>query len=413
MFRANTPPPFQHPWWLEALLVFALAIRLAWCFSRDVNEDAMFRSLPDQREYLSLGRSVFAGDGLKFIDLRFNDEVRAFRPVGYPLLIQACQARVRAVQVAQCAIDASTVLAVVLLARKWLSDRLSLFAGTIVAFNPFLIFFTSLLLTETVFTAMLMWALVCLSRSDHSPLQPKRGVIFFWVGLFILALSIHIRTSSIGLPLVLGIAAYLMRDSKKQSRWYSLPIATSIVLLTIITLLPWAARNRVVLGKWIWTSTNDGFTLYDGLNESADGSSDQSFVAALPQLRTMNEVARSQYLATAAKDWAVENPRRVIDLAGRKLARMWSPIPLSSEYGSRRIYVIAAAAYTLPLFIAAIIGLWNFGLPRSAKILLLLPAIYFSCVHATTIGSLRYRVPVEPPIAILAASAFCRRSVRA
>lgn len=410
MFRANTPPPFQHPWWLAALLVAALSIRLAWCFSRAVDEDAMFRSLPDQREYLSLGRSIISGGGLKFVDIRFNDEVRAFRPPGYPLFIAAAFGKVRAVQVAQCLIDASTVLAVVLLARKWLGDRLSLFAGAIVAFNPFLIFFTSLLLTETVFTAMLMWALVCLSRSNHSALQPKRGVIFFWTGVFILALSIHVRTSSIGLPLLLGIAAFLMRESKKRSRWYSLPIATSIVLLTTLTLLPWAARNRAVLGQWIWTSTNDGFTLYDGLNESADGSSDQSFVTALPQLRTMNELARSQYLSTAAKDWALENPRRVIDLAARKLARMWSPIPLSSEYGGRRLYVIAAAAYALPLFVAAIIGLWHGVLPRSAKILLLLPALYFSLVHAITIGSLRYRVPVEPPIAILAASAFSRRS---
>lgn len=413
MFRSNTPPPFEHPKWLAVLLVVALGIRLAWCFSRVVDEDAMFRSLPDQREYLSLGRSIISGGGLKFVDLRFNDEVRAFRPPGYPLLIAACGGKVRIVQIAQCAIDASTVLAVVLLARRWLSDRLSLLAGAIVAFNPFLIFFTSLLLTETVFTAMLMWALVCLSRSHHSPLQPKRGVVLFWIGVFILALSIHVRTSSIGLPLLLGIAAFLMRDSKKQSRWYSLPIATSIVLLTIVTLLPWAARNRIVLGQWIWTSTNDGFTLYDGLNDSADGSSDQSFVTALPQLRTMNEVARSDYLSSAAKTWTAENPNRVIELAGRKLARMWSPIPLSSEYGGRRIYVIAAGAYALPLFIAALVGLWQGGIPRRAKILLLLPAIYFSCVHAITIGSLRYRVPVEPPIAILAASAFCRRSVRA
>jgi hypothetical protein len=36
-------------------------------------------------------------------------------------------------------------------------------------------------------------------------------------------------------------------------------------------------------------------------------------------------------------------------------------------------------------------------------VLLLIPAIYFTLVHAMSIGSLRYRVPVEPELAVLAA----------
>jgi hypothetical protein len=37
-------------------------------------------------------------------------------------------------------------------------------------------------------------------------------------------------------------------------------------------------------------------------------------------------------------------------------------------------------------------------------LLLALPAVYFTLVHAVSVGSLRYRVPVEPQLAILAAA---------
>ena len=35
---------------------------------------------------------------------------------------------------------------------------------------------------------------------------------------------------------------------------------TSMLLLTILMLLPWAIRNHRVLGQWVWTSTNAGIT---------------------------------------------------------------------------------------------------------------------------------------------------------
>jgi hypothetical protein len=41
-------------------------------------------------------------------------------------------------------------------------------------------------------------------------------------------------------------------------------------------------------------------------------------------------------------------------------------------------------------------------------IFLLLPALYFTAVHALSVGSLRYRVPAEPPLAVLAAAGAAR-----
>jgi len=153
------------------------------------------------------------------------------------------------------------------------------------------------------------------------------------------------------------------------------------------------------------TTTNSGVTLYDGLNPDATGASDQSFLRSMPQLRRMNERARSEYLSDLAWQYAKEHPARVVELAGRKIARTWSPVPLSDDYGNRG-NVIIASVYMLPFLLLVVIGLWRGSLPASAKVFLLLPAIYFTIAHAVSVGSLRYRVPADVPMAVVAGSVW-------
>ena len=107
--------PRAHRRWIIAIVLIALLIRVGWCLSRPTGDDAL-AALPDQREYLDLGRSLLEGRGLHFYDERFRSVVHAYRMPLYPALVAGCFADVRAVRLAQSAMDASTVLAVALLA---------------------------------------------------------------------------------------------------------------------------------------------------------------------------------------------------------------------------------------------------------------------------------------------------------
>ena len=389
----STTPRRSINYPLLAILLFALIVRLGWALTRPVDE-AVLKTLPDQREYLAIARNVLAGNGLQFTDPRFSDVVYAFRTPGYPLFLAACYGNVRIVRGAQAIVDTLTVLAVYLLARRWLPDRASLFAALICAFHPFLIYFTGLLLTETMFTAMLIWAMVSLTR-------PGR----WWIaGGLILALSIWVRPNAVFLPVVLGVlAAVLNRNQAKPYHRWSLPVGTTMLLLTVLVLLPWAMRNRRVVGQWVWTSTNAGFTAYDGFNPDATGASDQSFVREMPQLGQMNEVQRSDYLSQRATTYVREKPIRAIELAVVKVGRTWSPRPLSAEF-SRPLYVAVAYSFTGPVYLLAVLGLAYRTLPKAAKLFLLAPAIYLTIGAALSVGSLRYRVPAEPALAVLAAA---------
>ncbi len=390
----------RSTWPLALLILLAMGLRVAWVLHLPT-DSGYLSHLPDQNEYLELGHNLRDGRGLNFIDPRFNDTVYAYRTPGYPFFIAALGANVKLIRIVQAIIDSLNVLAVYWLAGRWLTVGRSLFCAALLAFNPFLIYFSGLILSETVFTAMLIWGMaMLLNRIKH----PKGSSTAWFAGAILLVLSILVRPSALLLPVILGvIAAFVDRGIPRPCDWPGLPPVTTLMLvLTLFVLLPWAWRNQRVLKSWIWTTTNSGMTLYDGFNPDATGASDQTFVRSMPQLRAMDEVARSEYLADQARQYVRQQPGRSLQLTAIKIARTLSPLPLSAEYGTDWRLIGVSLLYMLPLDILAIAGLWTGGIPRSAKVFLLAPLLYFTIVHAASVGSLRYRIPADVPIAILA-----------
>jgi hypothetical protein len=423
---------------LLAILFFSLVVRLAWGIAQP-SDDASLRLLPDQSEYLELARNLLNGRGLCFADDRFGQTVYAYRMPGYPAVVAACLGRPQVVRALQAVLDTSTVLAVALLALAFVpagaARRASLIAAAIVAVNPFLIFFSGLLLSETVFTSLLAWAMVFLvfgARGGRFRTEPRDtgrvpdsaapahrpwiGTALWLLGGLTIASTAMVRPTAAPLAVVLGILASLAARPRAgegvtfRPRW-PFPVGTTMLLFTAAVLTPWAYRNSQVVGRWVWTTTNAGVTAYDGFNPDATGASDQLVLKALPQLRTMNEVERSDYLSARAERFVRDNPHRAADLALAKAGRTWSPIPLSDEYGNWR-YRLAGFAYSVPLDLFVMIGLCRSDLRRSAKAVLLAPAVYFTLVHMASVGSLRYRIPVEPPLAVLAAAGIASGRTR-
>jgi 4-amino-4-deoxy-L-arabinose transferase-like glycosyltransferase len=388
----NDPRPTSRAS-LAVLLVFSFALRLAWGLWQPAQIDSR---LPDQAEYLQLGRNLLHNHQFSFFDERFGQEVRAYRTPGYPVLIAACGGNVRVLRIVQAVIDTSTVLAAFLLARRWLTPGGSMATAIFVAVNPFLVYFSGLVLSETLFTAMLTWGVVLLVR--------RPGYV---LGGVVLALSVLVRPSAVALPVILGCATRILCPSPAKPGGLA-AVGLGMVLITVAVTFPWALRNRAVLGEWVWLTTNNGITRYDGFNPGATGASDQSFLAR-PELRflsRLSETGRDRTLSSLADEFVRcqwrQNPSGLLRLSLLKIARTWSPVPLSSEFGSRRLYLIVAIAYAVPSYLAGLAGILFGKLPARGRFLLIVPALYYTAVHAASVGSLRYRIPVEPILAVLA-----------
>lgn len=377
---------------LFLLLAVALLLRAGWIARQPAEPD---ERLGDQFEYLQVGRNLLASHEFKLHDPRFDQDVYAFRSPGYPVLIAACGGSARIVRAVQAILDTSTVLAIYLLARRYLERGPSLAAAALVALNPFLIYFTGLILTETLFTAQLAWGMYLLTSRCR------------WLrlgGVLLLCLSVLVRPSAMGLVILLPVAIAWTCGWRGVLR--SAAVAAAML---VVVLFPWAYRNahHPQVQSWIWTTTNSGITTYDGFNDRATGASDQKpFVDEMNTLLSrMDEVERDAYLSQRAHEWIEAHPGRSLELMPRKIARTWSPVPLSNEYGSNRLYVVVGLLFSLPFDLLILLGLWKSALPGSAKVFLLLPAIYFTVIHALSVGSLRYRIPVEPPMAVIAGAA--------
>jgi hypothetical protein len=255
-----------------------------------------------------------------------------------------------------------------------------------------------LVLSETLFIGMLAWGMY---------LVGDRRVAVRWSGLLLLSLATIVRPSALGLVPLLAIGSAWHGGWRVVVR----DVAVAGVFLVGV-LFPWAYRNshHPQVRAWVWTTTNGGITAYDGFHDGATGASNQK--AFVEEMRTllsrMDEVERDAYLSQRAHEWMSSHPGESLGLAVRKIARTWSPIPLSNDYGKSPLYVAVGLLYTLPFDLLILLGLWNCGIARSAKVFLLLPAIYFTTIHALSVGSLRYRIPVEPPMAVIAGSAVVR-----
>ncbi len=396
---------------LVVLILLSVVARIVYWLPKPHDESAL-AALPDQLEYLRLADTLRSTGELAMVDPRFADTVRAFRLPGYPAWVALLQSHPPTIRIAQSVLDGFTVLATFILARRFVSPRLSLLAAAFVALDPGLAYFSGLILSESLFTSIITMGFACLAwgtpptraitPEDHSS-NRRRGKRLWWIGVLLLASACLIRSTALPLALLAPLisAASVARMESVRPR---IPVALSVALLVAVVIFPWALRNRLVVGSWIFTSSNDGFTLYDGAHPDATGTSDQSHILGTLPPESLDEVARDQFLRTLAFDFIQDHPERFAKLAFNKLARTWYPAPQSAQFGRSTAMRWIALSHGIPLLALAILGLLVSDISWRHRLFLIAPAVVISLSVIMAVGSLRYRLPAHPTLAVLAAA---------
>ncbi|MDG3006044.1 glycosyltransferase family 39 protein [Paludisphaera mucosa] len=373
--------------------------------------------LPDAEGYWKLAQTIRDGEIFQIVE--WGDIPHfALRTPGYPLFLAACRTvlgdRPLGARLVQAGLGAACVWLVYRLTRSVIDGeagrRTAVVAAMLTAVHPYFVIMSALLLSEAVFTPLLLaflWALAVLwKRGDvRSSLAPGLGA-----GLAAGAATLTRPSCVLFFPAAMGAWAVHQAVARRAVR----PAAVGVLVAAAgfaAVMGPWWVRNQRVYGEFVPTALWMGASLYDGLNPNATGASDMRFLKD-PDVWPLGEQDQDALLKRRAFAFVRDQPARAAWLALVKLGRYWSPWP--NAEGVRSLWLTVAAGLTMtPLLALTALGLWTLRRDPRTWVLLAGPILYFGMVHAAFASSMRYRTPGEVPAMGLAAVGILRVGDRA
>lgn len=398
-----------------AIVVVSVAARLAVVVPR------IGREADDPDHYLTLAKSISEGRGFTL-----SKTPTAYRPPLYPILLAPLIVHLDPIRVfpkiwgplgiypltwpiavLHLMLGAATVSFTMTAARRWGLPTIGVaIAGLVVALDPLLVSQSRSIMTETLAAALLAWALAA-SGKDGWPGVIETAIAFGFAALC--------RPSLLACAGVAILIAAISRSDTWRPRLARAGV--SVAILGAI-LSPWAIRNRLTIGEFVWTTTHGGYTLALANNEEyyrdvlhgnhGEIWSDESregwsrTIAIETDGLTEPEADR----AIASRTWALirSHPRDFLRASLARIGRFWAVSPSSMVYGVK--VRVASATWTIPVFALALLGLsrrdgWT-G-PGGVAIAMI---VGLSCVHLVYWTDMRMRAPLTPAIALMAGAGF-------
>lgn len=354
--------------------------------------------------------SAYAGmalrliEGMGFVDNRGNST--SILGPAVPLLVAIPTAllgpQIAGIRVFMCLIEALLVPVCYLLARSVGGSRkVGLTTATIAVIFPTWIVPSGAVMTDmpaAVLIALLVWLLVEGLRRES--LLWIAGSGFVW-GVAILTRAVSLSYA----PAIILWLLLVMPDLKMR-----FAATGTIMISAALVVAPWSIRNTYVHGTFVLTSTQGGSEFNKGNNPMATGilAYDHAYFSEnlqqrYPREQYVNEARRSSLYQADAVDFISKNPGRFLELCFIRFTELWklySPrVPLTAS-----LAVIGSFGIALPFFLIQAV---RRGWQRGPEMLLLLIIACHTAVHVVYTSIVRYRVPIEPFVIIMAIQGFC------
>lgn len=373
------------------LVVLGLAVRLLYLATVP---PGVFGG--DAQSYDELGWRLAQGQG--YVDAQGHPT--ALRSPGYPVFLAAIYRLaghdLDAVRYVQALLGAGIGPLVWLILRRWATPKEALAAGLVCCAYPPLVVSTSEIMTELLFTVLLLLALSLLLRRERVALAAGGALI----GCALLTR-----------PVLLFFLPFLAIWTARRDRgaaWQALAwLAAGLLLI----MLPWTIRNHERLHGFVPLSTIGGLALYNSYVVAEKGLGYNSLTTLTPaDADPSDEVKWNRVLTRKAVEHVLAHPIEALELAGVKLLLFiypfdgrWYPVSFGSKYN-----VFWGLVFSLSL--PALLRL-RFG-PADEPALLGFLFISFLLGAMVFYGSPRFRLPVEPlwvALAVQGASRLRRR----
>ncbi len=357
---------------------------------------------PDELRYLTEARRLLA-EGSFWT----NEHARAWEMPGtaifYALsvyLFPSEPSLILAVRLAQAVLLVVQALLIGITAARIFDDRRTAFAAFVMtAFYPFLVFYQGVLLAETLFDTLLIGGFASLYwwRAGGC----KRDGPLLLACMFLVAATLTKATLTVLTPLLVACTAWGVGGLRLAVRGF---IVASLAFALLMA--PWWVRNYVVLGCFVPFTTSAAENLYIGNNPKNPGAgidwlTDVDPVEARHLMEIPDEIARQRAFGAAAMDYIESDPAGFVRRMGLKFLRFWNVVPNALEYRGVGYQLVSAASFC-PVLLLAIASAVICRRRTVALLPIYLLVVYFSLLHMVTIASLRYRLPLEPFLIMLA-----------
>jgi 4-amino-4-deoxy-L-arabinose transferase-like glycosyltransferase len=398
-----------------AVFALGLGVRLGLLWlTRDLGT-----AIVDEQHYTQLARNIVAGNGFGW----GPGDLTSMRPPLYPGFLAAVFGvagpnafiAVRALQIGLAAI---TALLVYHIGRLAAGERAGRIAAAIVWLYPTLLLFNFAILTETLFTCLLMLFVLLAVMLVREP----RLSVALGCGLALGAATLT-RSALWPLPIILcPLLAWRL-----QAPWRTRLILPAMVLAGYaIVVAPWAIRNTRLQQTFVVVDTMGGLNLRmgnyehtpdDRMWDAVSLTGDRNWAHDLRMERpgqTFTEGQKEKWAQQKAIAYMREHPGQTVRRSLIKFADLWG---LEREFVAglgkgmywvpRAVTVLVSATIAstyLFVALAGVAGLWLARIDRSTHLLLFLPLLAMTAAHTIVFGHSRYHLPLMPILAVYAAT---------
>ena len=401
---------------LWVVLILGLAVRLA-VLSQTTTLGTM---IMDEQHYSQIARNIVAGNGYAW----GPGEPTSIRPPLYPGLLAAVWSisgpqNLQVIRGLQIVLSLITAVVVYFIGLRAFGAAVARWAAAICWLYPSLIFFDSLILTETLFTLLLM---VFVLTTVLVVQTPRAGLaVACGVSLGFAALT---RSILWPLPLLLcPLLVLLIRESFTKR----VALAALVFAGYAVVLAPWVVRNTRLQGVLTMVDTMGGMNLRMGNYEYTPDdrmwdavalTGEKSWTVGLPPPppgEVMTEGRKEKWAQAKAIEYMRTHPRETVRRAFIKFADFWglerefiAGVQIGLFKPPFWFQVLGGLSIVLGYVIVVIAGAAGVWLapPKDWRVhvALLVPVVLIMGLHTIVFGHSRYHVPLMPLLGLYGAA---------
>jgi len=318
------------------------------------------------------------------------------------------------------------------LGTRLFNRKVGLVAAAISAVYIYFFYYAGALITETFYITGILWSFDCgfriINPAPNREYRTQKNSFWQWFELGI-AVAVTVLLRQLFLLFLPFFFLWLWWNLgekettgwKRVLHWSAIKGLSVIVIVLVLTILPFTIRNYRAFRTFVLLNTNAGYAFFWG-NHPIYGT---HFIPILPQsmgsyqdlipeeIRDLNEAALDKELLKRGIQFVKDDPKRYILLSISRIPAyfMFWPAPQSGLVSN--VSRVASFGVILPFMIYGIIiairkkwaenGNKLLNVLSSSEGLVLLFVVIYSAIHILSWALIRYRLPVDATLIPFAA----------